>query len=141
MPGVGRWRPPSTGSRARSGSPADEATARLFARQAPGQPVPDDPAARLAALLERLPLPTADLPDLGAQRLETVRATAKRAGIDSARLAEARLVQREDGGSQVEIDVREPDASRPSKFRETLRRLGVPLKGADAAMCGLGPWC
>ena len=109
----------------------DEATARLLARQAPGQPVPDDPSARLAALLERLPLPTADLPDLGAKRLDTVRAMATRAGIDSARLAEARLVQREEGGSQVEIDVREPDASRTSKFRETLRRLGVPLKGAD----------
>ena len=93
--------------------------------------MPDDPSARLAALLERLPLPTADLPDLGAKRLDTVRAMATRAGIDSARLAEARLVQREEGGSQVEIDVREPDASRTSKFRETLRRLGVPLKGAD----------
>jgi hypothetical protein len=110
----------------------DEAMARLFAQRVPGQPVPDDPAATLAALQERLPLPTTELPELGAQRLETVRSTAKRAGIDSARLAEAKLTQREDGGSQIEIEVREPDAPRGSKFRETLRRLGVPLKGADA---------
>ncbi len=110
----------------------DEATARLFAHHFPGQPVPADTAATLAALLERLPLPTAELPELGAQRLETVRATAKRAGIASARLAEAKLTQREDGGSQVEIEVREPDAPRASKFREILRRVGVPLKGADA---------
>ena len=108
----------------------DEATRRLFAQRFPGQPVPDDPA---TTLLERLPLPTADLPELGAQRLAAVRATAKRAGIDSGRLAEAKLTQREDGGSQVEIEVREPDAPRASKFRESLRRLGVPLKGADAA--------
>ena len=48
------------------------------------------------------------------------------------RLAEAKLTQREEGGSRVEIEVREPDAPRVSKFREALRRLGVPLKGADA---------
>jgi Domain of Unknown Function (DUF748) len=110
----------------------EDATARLFVQQFPGQPVPDSPAATLAALLERLPLPTAELPELGAQRLETVRATAKRAGIDSGRLAEAKLVQREDPpGSQVEIEIREPEAPQGSKFRETLRRLGVPLKGAN----------
>jgi hypothetical protein len=110
----------------------DQAIARLFAQQRPGQPVPDEPAAMLTALLERLPLPTGDLPELGAQRLETVRATAKRAGIDSGRLADGQLTQRDDGGSQVEIEVREPDAAQPSKFREALRRLGVPLKGTDA---------
>jgi Domain of Unknown Function (DUF748) len=113
-------------------SSRDEAAARLFAQHFPGQRPPDSPAATLAALQERLPLPTAELPELAAQRLQTVRATAKRAGIDSARLAEAPLTQREDGASQVEIEVREPDAPRPSKFRETLRKLGVPLKGADA---------
>jgi D-alanyl-D-alanine carboxypeptidase len=86
----------------------------------------------LTVLLERLPLPTGDLPELGAQRLEAVRATAKRAGIDSARLADGQLTQRDDGGSQVEVEVREPDAPRPSKFRETLRRLGVPLERTDA---------
>lgn len=110
----------------------DQAIARLFAQQLPGQPVPGEPAAMLTALLERLPLPTGDLPELGAQRLEAVRATAKRAGIDSARLADGQLTQRDDGGSQVEVEVREPDAPRPSKFRETLRRLGVPLERTDA---------
>ena len=109
-----------------------EATARLLAQHLPGQPVPDDPAAAMAVLAEHLPLPIADLPELGAQRLQTVRATARRAGIDAARLAEAPVTPREDDGSQVEIEVREPDAPRPSKFREALRRLGVPLGGAGA---------
>jgi uncharacterized protein DUF748 len=109
-----------------------EATARLFAQHVPGQPVPGDAAATLAVLMEHLPLPTADLPELGAQRLQTVRATARRAGIDAARLAEAPVAQREGGDSQVEIEVREPDAPRQSKFRDTLRRLGVPLGGSGA---------
>jgi len=112
--------------------PRDEATARLFAQHLPGQPVPGDSAATLAALQERLPLPTDELPDLGSRRLESLRATMKQAGIDSGRLAEAPLMQRDDGGGQIEIEVREPDAPRPSQFRDTLRRLGVPLKGTDA---------
>src|SRR6185503_9788678 len=108
----------------------DQAIARLFAQQRPGQPVPDDPATTLKALLERLPLPTGELSDIGAQRLQAVRATAKRAGIDSERLVDGQVTQRDDGGSRVEIDVREPDEPRPSKFREALRKLGVPLKEA-----------
>ena len=92
--------------------------------------MPDDPAATLRALLERLPLPTGELSDIGARRLEAVRATAKRAGIDSERLADGQVTQRDDGGSRVEIDVREPDEPRPSKFREALRKLGLPLKEA-----------
>ena len=110
----------------------DQAIARLFAQQRPGQPVPDDPATTLRALLERLPLPTGELSDIGAQRLEAVRATAKRAGIDGGRLADGQVTQRDDGGSRVEIDVREPDEPRPSKFREALRKLGLPLKGTEA---------
>jgi hypothetical protein len=108
----------------------DQAIARLFAQQRPGQPVPDDPAATLKALLKRLPLPTGELSDIGGRRLAAVRATAKRAGIDSERLVDGQVTQRDDGGSRVEIDVREPDEPRPSKFREALRKLGLPLKEA-----------
>ena len=110
----------------------DQAIARLFAQQVPGQPVPDDPATALTGLRERMPLPTGELPELGAQRLETVRATAKRAGVDAGRLADGQVTSRDDGGSRVEIVVGEPDAPQPSKFREALRRLGVPLKRTDA---------
>jgi hypothetical protein len=109
----------------------EQAAARLFAQQLPGQPVPDDPAATLTALVERLPLPTGDLPELGAQRLETVRTMAKRAGTDPARLADGQVTQRDGGGSQVEIEVREPEDPQPSKFRDTLRKLGVPLKRTE----------
>jgi hypothetical protein len=112
--------------------PRDQAIARLFAQKLPGQPIPDDPATTLRALLERLPLPTGELPDIGARRLEAVRATAKRAGIDAGRLADGQVAQRDDGGSRVEIEVREPDEPRPSKFREALRKLGVPLKPKEA---------
>jgi hypothetical protein len=109
-----------------------DAAARLFAQHFPGRAAPDDPEAMVAALLERMPPPTDELTELAAQRLQTVRAAVTRAGIDTARLGAARPVQREGAESQIEIEVREPDAPRPSKFRETLRRLGVPLRGGDA---------
>ena len=110
----------------------DQAIAQRFAQHVPGQPVPEDFATALTAILARLPLPTGDLPELGAQRLETVRATAKRAGIDAGRLADGQVTQRDDGGSRVEIEVQEPEAPRPSKFREALRKLGVPLERTEA---------
>jgi hypothetical protein len=110
----------------------EDAAARLFARQLPGRPVPEDPEAILAALLEHAPRPTAEqLAELAAQRVQTVRAAATRAGIDAARLSEGGPPPRESAESQLELEVREPDAARPSKIRETLRKLGVPLKGGD----------
>ena len=39
---------------------------------------------------------------------------------------------RELADQQIELEVLQPDAPRPSKVREVLRRLGVPLKGSDA---------
>jgi hypothetical protein len=41
-----------------------------------------------------------------------------------------KLVEREDAESQIDLEVPEPDAARPSKVREVLRRVGVPLEGA-----------
>lgn len=109
-----------------------DAVARLFAQQFPGQPVPDEPEAIFAALLERVPSPTAEVSELTAQRLETVRATARQSGIDPARLTETRRGAHEGADSQIELEIVEPAAPRESKVREILRRLGVPAKGPDA---------
>jgi hypothetical protein len=108
----------------------DQAAARLYARQF-GRPAPEQPDATLAALLERVPPPTDDeVRKLTAQRLEAVRATARNAGIDLARLAEARPAEREAAEGQIALAVLEPEAPRPSKFREVLDKLGVPVKEA-----------
>ena len=74
-------------------------------------------------------MPPSKLSELAAQRLEAVRAAVKQGGIEPARLVELKLVEREDAGSQINLEVLEPDAPRPSKVREVLRRVGVPLKG------------
>jgi Domain of Unknown Function (DUF748) len=108
----------------------DDALARLFAQQLPGRPAPDTPAATLAMLLDQAPLPIAELPELAAQRLQAVHTAARRVGIEPPRLIDEALAQREDASGRIELEVREPGAPRASKFRETLRRLGVPLKGA-----------
>jgi hypothetical protein len=106
----------------------DEAIVRLYAERRPGQPVPETPDAALAALLEEAEVPTSQRPELAAARLDAVRAVVARAGIDTARFPEGTLAQREDGESQVELEILEPEAPRPSRLREALRRLGVPLK-------------
>jgi uncharacterized protein DUF748 len=110
----------------------EEAVARLYAQQLPGQPLPERPEAALTALLELAPLPTSKVSELAAARLDTVRGAAKRAGIDAARLPESKLTQRADGGSHVELEVLEPEEPRPSKLREALRKLGVPLKSPES---------
>jgi hypothetical protein len=110
----------------------EDAAARLFAQQVPDRPVPADPEAIVAALTERVTVPPERLAELATQRLQTVRAAVTRAGVDAARLTESEPRPRESAESQVEIEVREPDAGRPSKIRETLRKLGVPLPGGDA---------
>jgi uncharacterized protein involved in outer membrane biogenesis len=105
----------------------EEAIVRLHAEQRPGRPVPESPDAALAALLEEAELPTSQHSELAAARLEAVRAVVTRAGIDAARLPENALAQRDDGDSQVDLEILEPETPRPSRLRETLRRLGVPL--------------
>ncbi len=109
----------------------EDAVARLYAQQLPGQPVPERTEAALAALLERTP-PSSQIPELAAARLDAVRSAATRAGIDVVRLPESTLAQRQDGGSEVELEILEPEEPRPSKLRETLRKLGAPLKRSDA---------
>jgi len=104
----------------------DEAIVRVYAEQRPGQPVPETPAAALAALLEEAELPVSQRSELAAARLDAVRAVVTRAGIEAARLPEG-AAQRDDGESQVELEILDPEAPRPSRLREALRRLGVPV--------------
>jgi len=109
----------------------DAAAARLFAERFPGQPAPATPETAFAALLEAQTVPPAEVTELGDRRLRAVRDTIGRAGIDTDRLPEMKLVQREGRESLVEANVLEPEGPRPSKVRDALRRLGVPLKGSD----------
>jgi hypothetical protein len=89
--------------------------------------MPSAPGAALAALLEREPVPTADLPELAGRRLDAVRASVKRAGVDVARLSGAEAVRRDDVPGRIEIDIVQREAERPSRVRDVLRKLGVPL--------------
>ena len=59
--------------------------------------------------------------------MEAVRATVKQNGGDPARLVDAKVVQRE-ANAQVELSVVAPETEPPSRLRDALRRLGVPLK-------------
>ena len=118
---------------AREGQRPDEAAARLFAQRFPGQPAPGTLEATLAALLEGEPPPTAEIDDLAARRLEAIRATVERTGIDDDRMAERKPVQRDDADSQVALDVLDPETPRPSKIRSVLRRLGVPVEDPEAS--------
>jgi hypothetical protein len=109
-----------------------DAVTRLFVQRVPDQPVPETPEAAFEALLAREPKPTAEaLAQLATRRVEAVRTPVKQAGIDAARLVEAKTVQRDESGSRIELEVLDPEASRPSKVRELFRGLGVPLKGSD----------
>jgi Domain of Unknown Function (DUF748) len=115
----------------REGLSREQAAARLYARRF-GRPAPDQLDAMLGALLERVSPPTDEIRALTAQRLEVVRATARTAGIDPARLAEARPAEREAAEGQITLAVLEPEPPRTSKFREVLSRLGVPVKATEA---------
>jgi hypothetical protein len=109
-----------------------DAVTRLFVQRVPDQPVPETPEAAFEALLAREPKPTAEaLAQLATRRVEAVRTPVKQAGIDAARLVEAKTVQRDESGSRIELEVLDPEASRPSKVRELFGGLGVPLKGSD----------
>jgi len=108
----------------------EDAAARMFAQHFSGRPAPDGPEATYAALLEAIPMPNTEGAELAAQRLTVVRATAKQAGIDVARLLDTSLIERPDGDGRIELEVVEPAAPRTSRGREILRKLGV-LKGSD----------
>jgi len=109
----------------------DAAAARLFEQRFPRRPLPDTPEAIRAALMEGEPIPETAAAGLAAQRMETVRARVKQAGIDPARLPQkAPLLQgRGEDEGQIALDVVQPEgpARLPPQRREFL---GVPLTGA-----------
>jgi hypothetical protein len=109
-----------------------DATVRLFVQRVPHQSVPETPDAAFEVLLAREPRPTAEaVSELAARRLDTVRAPVKQAGIDAARLVEKKSVQRDGGGSRIELEVVGSETPPLSKVRALLRRLGAPLGGPD----------
>jgi hypothetical protein len=105
----------------------EAAAGRLFEEAFPGRPAPDSLDTLLGVLVEQQPAPASAISELAAHRLDVVRAAVKAAGIDPRRLAEAKVVQR-DTDSRIELDVVAPETERPSKLRDAVRRLGVPLK-------------
>jgi hypothetical protein len=110
----------------------EAAAARLLAERVADRPGPERPEATVAALMELAPVPPTEIGALADRRLQAVRGTLEQSGIDGKRVPERKLVQQEGRASQVDADVLEPETPRPSKVREVLRRLGVPLKEGGA---------
>jgi hypothetical protein len=79
--------------------------------------------------MEQGPAAPADLADLGHRRVAAVQTALKRAGVAGDRLPERALAQRESRDGQVALDIVEPEAPRPSRVRDVLQRLGVPIRG------------
>jgi hypothetical protein len=104
----------------------EAAAARLFKQRFPGRPAPETVDATLAALVESEPMPAAEVSGLTARRVEAVRATVKRAGIDSARLPEAKPVEGQEGDARVELNVIEPESPRRPPLGDFFRRPGQP---------------
>jgi Domain of Unknown Function (DUF748) len=108
----------------------EEAAGRLFEQRFPGRPAPASAEATWAALAEAELKTDAELAELAARRLEVIKASIKRAGIDGDRLADAKFVERQGPESGVELAVLEPEAPRPSPSRDLLRRLQAPFTGS-----------
>ncbi len=104
----------------------EAAAARLFQERFPGKPLPETPDAIRAALLEGQAPPADAVATLADKRLEAVRATIKKAKIDTARLLEDKAadVAQEDE-PQVRLDLAESGNGGPPGRRapEFLRRL------------------
>jgi len=120
---------------AKSARIAPEAAAeRLFQERFPGQPIPDSPDAVRAALAETEPAPAAEAATLADKRLEAVRATVKKAKIDTARLLEDKRVDvAADGEPQVQLDLADAEQSRGRRAPEPRRPLTSDAGGTNAA--------
>jgi len=105
---------------------------RQFAQRFPDRPVPETMEAILAALQERERVPTAEVRELAARRLDAVRAPLKQAAIDSDRL-EPKPAQQDGPGSQVALDVLEPEGPRRSKVRESIGKIRGLIEGGSAS--------
>jgi hypothetical protein len=113
----------------------EAAAERLFQERFPGQPMPDSSDAVRAALAESETAPAADAATLADKRLEAVRATIKKAKIDTARLLEDKRVDVAGNGEpEVRLDLAESEQPRGPGRRapEFLRRLTSDA-GAHAA--------
>jgi|RhiMethySRZTD1v2_1073278.scaffolds.fasta_scaffold01805_24 uncharacterized protein DUF748 len=110
---------------AKSARTSPEAAAeRLFRERFPGQPVPDSPDAVRAALAETETAPAAEASTLADKRLEAVRATVKKAKIDTARLLEDKRVDvAADAEPHVTLDLAEGEQSRGRRASEPRRQL------------------
>jgi hypothetical protein len=116
----------------RQGLSRDAATVQLFAQRFADRPPARTPEVALATLVEVEPVSPAEIDQLAGGRQDVVRKTIERAGIAGERLVDTKPVQREGLDSRLEANVVEPETQRPSKVREALKRLGMPLKGAGA---------
>jgi uncharacterized protein DUF748 len=112
-----------------AGVTREAAAARAFHERFPGRPEPETIDATMTALVEAEPVPSADLSELTARRVDAVRSIVKEAGIQPDRLKTLPLAQREEGSSRIELSIQEqPTTESPSKVRELLQRLGAPFK-------------
>ena len=112
-------------ARTESLSPAD-AAARLWEQRFGRRAAPGTPDAIVHELAETEPLSPSALAELTSQRADAVRAHLRQSGVDPERLAEKRPV--EGDGSRVALEIAEPSTPRPSKTREILRRIGLPVR-------------
>jgi hypothetical protein len=110
----------------------DAAIVRLFNERFPDRPPPSTPGAGFAMLLETESVSNTETSELAARRLDAVRGTLERAGPPARRVPEAQLALRDGREGQVEASVLEPETARPSKVRDVLRRLGMPIKDSGA---------
>jgi hypothetical protein len=103
----------------------DAAAVRVFQERFPRRPLPETPDAVRTALLEGETPPGEAVSRLADKRLETVRETVKKAGIDPSRLLEAKRAEGADEAEpQVKLDLVEPENPRqPGRRPEFLRRL------------------
>jgi Domain of Unknown Function (DUF748) len=104
---------------------ADAAASRVFQERFPRRPLPETPEAVRTALLEGETPPVEAVSRLADKRLETVRETVKKAGIDPSRLLEAKRAEgAEEADPQVKLDLVEPEnPRRPGGRPEFLRWL------------------
>jgi uncharacterized protein DUF748 len=91
----------------------EAAAARLFQERFPGRPLPESADAIRAALVEDQPPPADEVSTLADKRLEAVRATIKKAKLDTARLLEDKRVEvGRDEEPQVRLDLDESENPR-----------------------------
>lgn len=108
----------------------EAAATRLFRERLPDRQVPSEPEAVLAALADSEASP-AHASTLAAQRVATLLAVLKEAGIAPARLVDTSVVERPDSTEgAIELNLVEPDAPRRSQLLQVLRRLGGTVTGA-----------